>query len=321
MTKQDLIKILSDTPDKYLSGDFLAKTFGVSRNTIWKHINSLKSEGFTIDAVKNRGYKLSGQDDVLNSELIIKHLDEPSLFKIECYDVLSSTNTIVKDRSLENEGLVVIANSQEMGVGRLGRNFFSPKNTGIYFSLLLKPTFSNEKTHFITSMAGIAVCRAINKLLGLSPKIKWVNDIYLEDKKVCGILTQGSFSLENNAPEYIVLGIGVNVYTPTEGFPKDIENIASGLLVQQQGNLRNKLVATIINEFWVLYNNPNFSDIAIQYKALSFVLGREVTILSAQSTITAKVIDIDDECRLVVELEDGKIKKISSGEIIRSTLT
>ncbi|WP_305768298.1 biotin--[acetyl-CoA-carboxylase] ligase [Candidatus Epulonipiscium viviparus] len=239
MTKNDLIKILSNNQEQYLSGEFLAHQLGVSRTAIWKYINSLKNDGYTIDAIRNKGYRLDPQNDILNSEIISQYLLEPSMFNIECYDVVSSTNLLLKQRYAEPEGLVIIANAQEAGMGRVGRTFFSPKNSGIYFSVLLKPNDSNT-VNFVTAMAGVAVCKAITKIFNLSPKIKWVNDIYLNNKKICGILTQSSFSLENNTSEYVILGIGINVYSPPEGFPSELENIAGSIISSRQSPCEKK---------------------------------------------------------------------------------
>ncbi len=315
MSKNDLIKILSDTQHDYVSGEFLAEKLGVSRTAIWKGINALKADGFDIEAIRNKGYRLSIQNDILNTEIIQKYLTNPGIFKIECYDSVSSTNTILQQRYTENEGLVIVANSQELGMGRINRNFFSPKDTGVYFSLLLKPLIDSDKKNFITSMAGIAVCRAIHSILGLNAKIKWVNDVYIDGKKVCGILTQGSFSFENNKMEYIVLGIGINVYNPINGFPKNIENSAGSVITQKQGELRNRLIAEVLNEFWELYKNFDFNAISSEYKSLNYVIGKEISVISDNSSTPAKVVDIDTNCRLVVQFENGDISCLDSGEI------
>jgi len=314
MTKNDLIKILSNNQEQYLSGEFLAHQLGVSRTAIWKYINSLKNDGYTIDAIRNKGYRLDPQNDILNSEIISQYLLEPSMFNIECYDVVSSTNLLLKQRYAEPEGLVIIANAQEAGMGRVGRTFFSPKNSGIYFSVLLKPNDSNT-VNFVTAMAGVAVCKAITKIFNLSPKIKWVNDIYLNNKKICGILTQSSFSLENNTSEYVILGIGINVYSPPEGFPSELENIAGSITSNRQQGLRNQLVAEVLNAFWKLYINPNFDSIAAEYKSLSYLIGKEINIIDSTSTICATAIDIDNNCRLVIKSPNGTITTLSSGEI------
>lgn len=314
MTKNDLIKILSNNQEQYLSGEFLAHQLGVSRTAIWKYINSLKNDGYTIDAIRNKGYRLDPQNDILNSEIISQYLLEPSMFNIEYYDVVSSTNLLLKQRYAEPEGLVIIANAQEAGMGRVGRTFFSPKNSGIYFSVLLKPNDSNT-VNFVTAMAGVAVCKAITKIFNLSPKIKWVNDIYLNNKKICGILTQSSFSLENNTSEYVILGIGINVYSPPEGFPSELENIAGSITSNRQQGLRNQLVAEVLNAFWKLYINPNFDSIAAEYKSLSYLIGKEINIIDSTSTICATAIDIDNNCRLVIKSPNGTITTLSSGEI------
>ncbi len=169
-------------------------------------------------------------------------------------------------------------------------------------------------------MAGIAVCRAIKKVLQLTPQIKWVNDIYINEKKVCGILTQGAFSLEDNTSEYIILGIGINIYEPQEGFPSEINEISTSLATTKQGGLRNTLIAEILNELYNLYLEFNIPNIVEEYKSLNFVIGKEVSIITANSTTTAKVLDIDSNCALVVECNTGETKTLNSGEIsIRPT--
>ncbi len=315
MKKSDLIKILNENKEEYLSGEFLAEQLGVSRTAIWKGINSLKADGFAIEAVRNKGYRFSDTNDVLNSEIIQKHLSNPKRFKIECYEVVSSTNGLIKERYQEEEGLVIVANTQEFGRGRLNRSFFSPKDTGVYFSVLLKPNLENNKMNFITSMAGIAVCRAVHNLLETDPKIKWVNDIYLNHRKVCGILTQGTFSLENNKVEHIILGIGINVYEPNGGFSDDLKEIAGSLKTQKQGGLRNQLIAEVLNEFFDLYEELNFEQIAKEYKILSNVLGKEIDVIDNGLIQRAEAVDIDENCGLVAQFENGEIRTLSSGEI------
>ncbi len=319
MTKNDIIKVLSDNKDNYTSGEFLAETLGLSRTAIWKGINALKEEGFEIEAIRNKGYRLCTNNDILNAEMIKKYLTKPDFYTIECYNSMISTNSALQQRFTETEGLVIVANSQENGKGRINRNFYSPKNTGIYFSILLKPNLEKEKTNYITAMAGIAVCKAIQKTVSLSPHIKWVNDIYLDNKKVCGILTQGSFSLENNLAEYLVLGIGINVYDPQEGFPTTLKHIAGSITTQKKDNLRNTLLAEVLNEFYLLYSVFNIPEIVAEYKSFNFIIDQEVIIINENSQ-SAKVLDIDNNCALVVQYETGEIKTLNSGEIsIRPT--
>ena len=313
--KSKLIIMLNENQEKFLSGEAIADELGVSRTAIWKIINNLKEDGYEIETVKKKGYRLLENNDLLNSDMILNSLTNKDSFRIECVDRISSTNIALKQRINEDEGLVIVANHQENGIGRMNRQFFSPKDTGVYFSILLKPQFESSKTIFITTMAAVAVCNAIKSVTGIEASIKWVNDIYINGKKIAGILTQGSFSIENNKAEYIILGIGLNIYMPEGGFPSDIENRAASLLSIKSGGIRNKLVAEIINEFWKIYLKPNYEEVARKYKELSFVIGQEVQVISVNEDRVAKVLDIDENCNLIVEFNDGDIQKLSSGEI------
>ncbi len=313
--KNNLLNLLNENRDKYLSGENLAESFSVTRTAIWKGIKSLKEEGYSIEAISNKGYRLTDRNDILSRESITKHLRNSSLFSVQYHDRVSSTNDLVKDQINEPEGLVVVASAQEKGVGRLNRNFYSPQNTGVYFSILLKPNLESTQAVRVTTMAAVAVCNALKNTLGIEPGIKWVNDIFYEEKKVCGILTQGAFSLETNKAEYIILGIGINVYPPQGGFPKDIKNIAGSVSEEIKSGLKGKIVAEIINEFFEIYKDIPFEETARKYKSLSFVIGKEVLVIQGENERKAKVLDIDENCNLRIENEDKTIETLSSGEI------
>ncbi len=245
------------------------------------------------------------------------------IFDIEYFDTVTSTNDILKDMGQEGvvEGKVIVASHQIAGKGRgVGRRFYSPDSTGLYMSLLLRPEGGFESSLKITTMAAVAVCRAILKETGNSPKIKWVNDIILEGKKVCGILTEAAFKADGSGLDYAVLGIGVNVSTPDGGFPDDIKEIAGALSDKYDPTLRNRLVTAILSEFDRIYCNE--ADIYMdEYRALSCVIGKEVKIYRNPSLnmgdpdAIAYAYGIDDNCRLLVRYPDGKEEALFSGEI------
>ena len=211
---------------------------------------------------------------------------------------------------------MILANEQTCGRGRLGRSFFSPRDTGIYMSLLLRPkNYTGEQAVRITTMAAVAICEAIEAVSDQKAEIKWVNDIYVRGKKVCGILTEGSFNLESGLLEYSVLGIGINLYQPENGFPKDLEDIAGSVLQTQQDDAKNRIVSEFLNRFYFYYHRADQEKYVGQYQKRSFVVGKQVALLSTDRSTDALVLGIDDQCRLLVKYADGTEDCYSSGEI------
>lgn len=258
-------------------------------------------------------------DDMLEEE-IQKFIKLPGReLKIEIHEQLSSTNTFLKEAAGtgEPEGKVVIAREQKEGKGRMGRNFYSPRGTGLYMSLLLRPSFDAREAWKITPAAGTAVARAIEKITGKYAQIKWINDVYYERKKICGILTESALESDGNTIRYAVLGIGINVFTPPSGFPPEIRESVTALYPEGTENkgIRNRLAAEILNQFFYIYENFGNQDFMEEYKKRSFLIGEEVFIIHSDSREEALVIDIDDKGGLVVKTKDNKMKTLNSGEI------
>ncbi len=232
--------------------------------------------------------------------------------------VEGSTNDIVKGKASvgEEEGYVLIAGTQSGGKGRVGRSFFSPPDTGIYLSLLLRPGGDHtQQTAGITTMAAVAACEAIEKIAPEKALIKWVNDIYVRNKKVSGILTEASFRPETMLPEYAVLGIGFNVYTPEKGFPEEIRNRAGAILSGFVPEGRNRLASEFLNRFMYYYTDREPGEYVEKYRARSFVIGQKITVIVAGTEQKATALAVDDECRLLVRYEDGRTETLSSGEV------
>ncbi len=301
----------------HISGEEIADKLGVSRNSVWKAIKQLTQEGYNIEAVRNKGYSLIVDGDIVSKTGIESYLENKDFFNIEVHNIVSSTNAVAKRYASDNveEGKVIVALEQSEGRGRFGRAFYSPAETGIYFSLILNPKVENNDIIFLTSLAAVAVCEAIEKLTGEKASIKWVNDIFVSEKKVCGILTEASFSVENNAVEYLVLGIGINIYTPKNGFPSEINKLAGSITSSPQKDVRNKLLAESLNEILKLYTNFDTNLIAKLYKQRSFLIGKEVYVIKKEGEKLAIVIDITDRNELLVKYQDEKTEKLSSGEI------
>ena len=215
MTVQDHLRtLLESNKNVFLSGEEIARRLGVSRNAVWKAIKALQAGGYPIQAVPNRGYCLAASSDVLSESGIRQYLTpEAQSLDLRVYDSVDSTNLVLRKLANEGaaEGTVVIAAEQSGGRGRKGRNFYSPQGTGVYVSLLLKPQIAPDDATLITTTAAVAVCDAVEALSGEPATIKWVNDVFMRGKKICGILTEGSFDMESGQFEYAILGTGINV--------------------------------------------------------------------------------------------------------------
>lgn len=321
-TKSEVLRILQEHGGEPVSGEALANEIGVSRNSVWKAVTSLKNEGYNIDGKQKRGYVLS-ESNVLSQAEISRYLTDKSLGdKIVVYDEIDSTNNAAKKYALKSESRdvfdrVFAANCQTAGRGRLGRSFYSPPKSGLYISFLLHPRLLAESAVMLTTAASVAVCKAIEVTANVSPEIKWVNDIYINNKKVCGILTEAVTDFESGAVESVVIGIGINI--STEEFPEDVGNVAGNIGGGSafQANIRSRLAAEVINQV----NSVICGDILSrgdygyikEYKERSMVLGRDIIILNTNET--AHAVDVDDRGGLVVKTQDGTRKVLSTGEI------
>lgn len=319
MTKEKILELFESNRDIYFSGEEIAQKLSVSRTAVWKAVKTLQNEGYAIDAVKNKGYCLSVQTDILSVQGIRKYLRSEIMdMEISVVNAVQSTNALVREKANmgASEGYIVLANEQTAGRGRLGRSFFSPKDTGIYMSLLLRPeNYAAKQAVRITTMAAVAMCEAIEAVSDEKAGIKWVNDIFVREKKVCGILTEGSFNLESGLLDYAVLGLGINIYRPKGGFPNELSNIAGAVFEKNQNDVKNRLVSEFLNRFYGYYSAVNQTDYVEQYRNRSFVIGKQVNLISADESKTAVAIGIDDECRLLVKYPDGTEDCYSSGEI------
>lgn len=238
---------------------------------------------------------------------------------LELYQTVSSTNTLLREKAEQGarEKTVIIANEQTAGRGRKGRNFFSPSESGIYMSILLRPDIEIKDNLFITVAAAVAVSRAIEKVCGVKTGIKWVNDIFVDDKKACGILTEGVINPKTEKTEYAILGIGVNLYLPKYGFPDEIRDVAAAILKKEScdSNEKNKLAAEILNEFFSMYPDLSNKKIYDEYKTKLFIIGKSVIVHCGSEQYNAKVVDLDENYQLCVMRENGEIVRLNSGEV------
>lgn len=318
-TREKLLDFFEENKGIYFSGEELAARLSISRTAVWKAVNSLRKHGYEIAAVPNKGYCLSADTDILSSQGVEKYLEPVcDSVQVEILPVVGSTNDHLREKATRGipEGYTTIAGSQTGGRGRTGRSFYSPENTGIYMSLLLRPqNCSPAAAVKFTTMAAVAACRAIEKVSQKKAQIKWVNDVFIEDKKVCGILTEGAVSLEKGSLEYVILGIGINVYPPRGGFPQELEKTAGAVFQEKKSDGKNRLAAGFLNAFMELYRGEAEKDHAREYRERSLVLGKEIQVLLPEGLRKAKAVDIDQDCRLEVEYGDGSREKLSAGEI------
>ncbi len=317
--KSDVLAYFETHRDQFVSGEFLSKELNVTRNAVCKAVNQLKKEGYKIKALTNRGYCMDSHNDILSSEGIIPYLN-CSNKSVYVYETLESTNKTAKELAFNNasSGTVVIANEQTNGRGRQGRSFYSPHDSGIYMSIVIRPETEANNYSVITVAACVAVCRAIYNLTGIETQIKWVNDIYLNGKKICGILTEGIADLENGFMSCVVIGIGLNFNT--SDFPEELKSIAASLFTGSTGDIginRNRLCAEIINNIIELTIDTNLTNRVFidEYKKKSFVVGKDITVHIGEKKSDATAIDIDNDGRLLIKDDTGNIKELSYGEI------
>lgn len=316
--KHQVLAILEENRGTYINGAKLAEKLYVTRSSIWKAIKALQKENYRIEAVTNKGYRLLPDNDIVSAESIKPFLNSlASKYLLDVRQTVSSTNTIAKELASKGarEGTVILALEQTEGRGRMGRSFYSPKGSGIYFSIILRPRLSIEDALLITTSAAVAVAQAIEKVGGVEAKIKWVNDIYVQDKKVCGILTEASLDFESGGLEYAVVGIGINI--DTNSFPDDIKDIAGSIFRDKPKNnpVSSMLVAEILNNISVmtpLITDKKYLD---EYRRRSFLIGKDIYVLKGKEIIPAKALDIDEKARLVVEYDDQSREALHSGEV------
>jgi BirA family biotin operon repressor/biotin-[acetyl-CoA-carboxylase] ligase len=307
-TKNDVLKILISNSNDYISGETLASQLGKSRAAIWKAVKSLQKEGYVIDAVTNRGYRLGEDNDILNAQIVKSKLAND--IEVIYYPTIDSTNTQAK--RLINEGknntMLLIADEQTAGRGRQGKSFYSPALTGIYMTLVTHPMTALQNAVTATTAAAVAVCKAVEKLTDKKPKIKWVNDVYLSGKKICGILTEAVTDFETQTVTSVVIGIGMNI--KTVDFPDSVEN-ASCLSANVK---RADLIAAITDEL-IKINSSDYSDFISYYRTHSMIIGEKINFIKNDMVTPATAVAIDEFGGLVVELENGETITLRSGEI------
>lgn len=321
MLKEKILRMLMDNYHQYISGEEMCTILGVSRTAVWKHIYQLKEEGYVIQSSPKKGYMLVSSPDLLREEDIKPILDCSIIgSSIKYYDTIGSTNVRAKELAMTGvgEGTVVIGEEQTLGRGRLGRTWSSVKGKGIWMSIILRPNIIPGDAPKITQLAALSVVKGIKRAYGINPLIKWPNDVVIDGKKVCGILTE--MGAEIDKVDYIIVGIGINTNHVMEDFPSDITETASSIRMALGDEVsRKEIVKFIFEELEELYKEfclrgslENFMGDLIDYSA---TVGREVRIINNNNERLAQALTIDTDGSLVVLFENGEKKSIISGEV------
>lgn len=316
--KQRILRILEENRGETVNGAELARQLSVTRTSVWKAVKALQQEGYHIGAVTNKGYCLLADNDIISAESILPFLrGRAAGFELDVRQSVTSTNTIAKELAAKGakEGTVIIAREQTEGRGRMGRTFYSPITSGIYFTIILRPKLTLEDSLLITTTAAVAVAKAIETVAKVKAEIKWVNDIFVQEKKVCGILTEASLNFESGGLEYAVVGIGINI--ETKDFPRDIRQIAGSIFSEKPGDspVTSMLVAEVLNnlsEYMASLTDRHYLD---EYRSRSYLHGKDILVLKGEKKLPAKALSIDDKARLVVEYEDHTREALNSGEV------
>ncbi|HFU4501321.1 TPA: bifunctional biotin--[acetyl-CoA-carboxylase] ligase/biotin operon repressor BirA [Streptococcus suis] len=300
------IYLLLKEKDDYVSGEDLAQELGISRTSIWKAIRQLEAHGLTIEAARNRGYKLA-EGDLLLPDLISQGLQLPVHLNAD-----SDSTQLDAKQGIEaghSSPALYLAPHQNKAKGRFGRPFYASKSGGIYMSLRLSPNVPFLEFKPYTILAAAAVVKAIQSLCDLDVQIKWVNDIYLGQKKVAGILTEAISSMENQRVTDVIIGVGINVHI--DDFPKELRQSAGNLFDDQPPFTRNQLITAI----WKAFLETDDKELIALYKEKSLVVGQQVSFVENQVEFKGTAIAVTDTGNLVIQLDNGKAKIISSGEI------
>lgn len=308
-TYEKIYQVLAQTDD-FVTGEVLGKELSISRTAVWKAIQTLEGKGLVIESVKNRGYRLLSGDLFLPDEI-----EKATGLKIFFNEKSSSTQLDAKAGIEKGDPspALYLAPSQKAARGRFSRQFFAPEAGGIYMSLHLHPELPFKQLPSYTLMAATSVVKAISRLTGIETDIKWVNDIYLDGKKVTGILTEAVSSIETGLITDVIIGMGINFHVTD--FPEELQSKAASIFSEKPTITRNQL----ISEIWNIFFNIPKEDLIKVYKEKSLVLDRQVTFVENDITYKGIATDISDTGQLIVQLEDDQEKVLNSGEISLSS--
>ncbi|WP_282034159.1 biotin--[acetyl-CoA-carboxylase] ligase [Metabacillus indicus] len=315
-----LLQAFSEAEGEFLSGQKLSETLGCSRTAVWKHIEDLRSEGYQLEAVRKRGYRITRKPDKISGNEIQLGLKTEFMGRhIHFEEVVASTqkiaHTLAGDGALE--GTLVVADQQTEGRGRLARAWYSPKQTGVWMSMILKPEIPINKTPQLTLLTAVALIQAIEEVTGLTPEIKWPNDILINGRKAVGILTE--LQAEADRVHSVIIGVGINVNHTKEQFPEELQHIATSLVEETGQQIdRAKLIQSVMIHFEKLYKSylaHGFKPVKLLWESYAISLNKKLIARTLQGTLRGRAAGIDDEGVLLLETDEGKLEKIYSADI------
>lgn len=315
--KEKILKLLSESDD-YISGEKISQTLGVTRASVWKHIKALKEDGYEIDGISKKGYKLISTPDIISIFEINKYLKTNFIAKnIKYYKSLQSTNLTAKENASSlNDGSVIISEIQEGGVGRFKRAWTSPAG-GIWFSIILKPNIEPYLASKITIICAAALIKTLNSM-NINAFIKWPNDIYVNGKKLCGILTEMKCDMDHI--NYLVVGIGINANLNNDDFSDEVKDTATSIRIIQNAPInRNKFLANFFNNFEPLYksyiNTLDLSEVYSISKKYSMLINKKAYHVTVRGKEPVTCVGVNEDLELIIKDSNGNIKNILSGEI------
>ena len=324
-TKEAVLLYLQEHAGEPISGEIMALALNKSRTSIWKAIQSLKKDGYTIESSTNKGYTLSENNDVLSEQQITQELIQqhhPIDWNIQTMESTTSTNDLAKIYANQNSATpaIFISEEQTAGRGRLGRTFVSPAKSGLYISLCLFPTVALEDLSLITCATAVACIETIEQLTGKSLDIKWVNDLFYQDKKVGGILTEVISDFESQQVQALIVGIGINLIDSPQSFPEELHSIVGSVFSSKEeynesSFNRNHFIAQFLEKWTFYYQNLSQRNFITSYKEHSNVIGKSIKVIEGNHVYHAMAKDIDENGHLIIEKEGNTLHSLSYGEV------
>jgi BirA family biotin operon repressor/biotin-[acetyl-CoA-carboxylase] ligase len=314
LTDQTLLSLLEAKPGEFVSGTEISRALNVSRTAIWKQIRKLEAEGYQIEAIPRRGYRLAGRPSRLSLAALLARLSTETFGRnLKLFDVVGSTQDELRKLAEEGapEGTLVIAEQQTQGRGRLGRSWLSPAGKGVWMSLLLRPEIPLPLAPQLTLLAAVALCRGIVRVVPLPIGIKWPNDLLVEGKKISGILLESA--AEDDRLKYVVIGIGISANLEADDYPEQLQHRAASLkMLSGQAIDRTELIASVLEQFeqlYKLYCDQGFVPIRSLWEAHAVTLHRPLALPDGQEGIPES---LDDMGALRVRMPDGSLRTVYS---------
>lgn len=318
--RKKLLDAFTEHNGEFLSGQYLADLIGCSRTAVWKHIEDLRHEGFELEGIRRKGYRIiNAPDHVTANEIRLGLRTSIIGSQIHYKETVDSTQKIAQRLGLENvpEGTVVIAEEQVGGRGRLNRVWHSPKNTGVWMSIILRPNIPIPKTPQLTLLTAVAIVQAINDCTSIEAHIKWPNDILVNGKKLTGILTE--LQAEADRVHSVIIGIGINVNQTKTDFPEELQSIATSLLIEKGQHVNRaeliRAVFTRMEKLYKLYLEVGFEPIKLLWESYAISVGKIITARTFSGSITGKALGITEDGVLKIEDNEGVIHHIYSADI------